>query len=644
MRKSSKLTKVLCGALGLIMVTGAASCGGGVDPDEVKFYIYGTTEQLNMYNAMVNEFNKTYGKEHSIRAKTYPQLPGSYESIIKTKSNSRTGPDVYLMADASFKGWIVNNYYGPIQEYLETYDYETRLGDIMETTIDRLRYDVETNTSNDDDPLYGLPLDTQPTALYYNKTLLESAGIHVISVDEEDLDEFNAGTKPDRTGKYKNEFVNDFGSLADVTIPAKGYYRSESPYFFAGEDTEPWTPIEPGEVLVFNNRIAMNWDEVEDLGCLFSASQNPSKTNPEVTEYGTTYGYFTEWWFNYGWSVGGDCLQDLSGEGDWNFSLLDPNPNYLVLPGKTYTGHYTGEVYKEGETLDFKDKMDTAAGEILVPDSDYGNYYHGSVAEENLATINDAVLQAVKDGVLAQMPSMREAFQRYLLLGTKKTANIEGVAGMDIYPNPNTFTGTVTAMSYFWSGNIALVANTALFMPDVAKNMDDRGLQWDIAPLAIYKEYADPEDPDCDEVIAQGKRAGHSNTLTMVVRKKSTKHDKAVQFMIWMASAEGQYIRAKLGFFPNQRSLIDDIEFNAEYAPDNVVAFSDVLEYQTPGDWWYMPDHIWVEEWCVDLNSYLRNAIQRNKGEGVYTWNMWVPEAIQRTNTKLLDYKQFQRD
>jgi hypothetical protein len=181
-------------------------------------------------------------------------------------------------------------------------------------------------------------------------------------------------------------------------------------------------------------------------------------------------------------------------------------------------------------------------------------------------------------------------------------------------------------------------------MPDVAKNMDDRGLQWDIAPLAIYKEYADPEDPDCDEVIAQGKKAGHSNTLTMVVRKKSTKHDKAVQFMIWMASAEGQYIRAKLGFFPNQRSLIDDIEFNAEYAPDNVVAFSDVLEYQTPGDWWYMPDHILVEEWCVDLNSYLRNAIQRKAGEGVYTWNMWVPEAIQRTNLKLLDYRQFQRD
>ena len=58
--------------------------------------------------------------------------------------------------------------------------------------------------------------------------------------------------------------------------------------------------------------------------------------NPEAgTKFGTDYGYFTEWWFNYGWSVGGDCLTDLSGEGDWNFSLLDASPNYYAKRCRT---------------------------------------------------------------------------------------------------------------------------------------------------------------------------------------------------------------------------------------------------------------------------------------------------------------------
>ena len=63
-----------------------------------------------------------------------------------------------------------------------------------------------------------------------------------------------------------------------------------------------------GEITVFNNRIPMNWDELEDLAMVFSPKANPNATQ----QFGTEYGMFTEWWFNYGWSVGGDCLQDLS--------------------------------------------------------------------------------------------------------------------------------------------------------------------------------------------------------------------------------------------------------------------------------------------------------------------------------------------
>ena len=196
-----------------------------------------------------------------------------------------------------------------------------------------------------------------------------------------DLDGKSKEEIADNNGKKKS----DFPQLSGVTVPAKGYYRSLNPYYYNGEYTKTW--VKPAfkdneEVAVFNNRIAMNWDEVEDLGMLFSGKYNPkpgeeNKANP-VTEFGTQYGYFTEWWFNYGWSVGGDCLNDLTDGGEWNFSLLDPNPNFVVADGKDLYGQNGQDLYA-GETISFVDKMNIlqkdGKDEVLVPDV-YGDYLH----------------------------------------------------------------------------------------------------------------------------------------------------------------------------------------------------------------------------------------------------------------------------
>ena len=64
----------------------------------------------------------------------------------------------------------------------------------------------------------------------------------------------------DNAGKTKE----DYGITIDV--PAKGFYRSESP--FVNGVSSSWVKPTAGEVLIFNNRIAMNWDELEDLAAL----------------------------------------------------------------------------------------------------------------------------------------------------------------------------------------------------------------------------------------------------------------------------------------------------------------------------------------------------------------------------------------
>lgn len=653
--KKRMTKRIVSACLGCAMTAltlgGLTGCGGGSSSGDtvLQYWVSGSSDQLDMFTRCTDEFNDTYGKEHGIYVQISQKPISSYQDTIKISANSTTGPDVYHIGDADFKGWVTAGYISDIQKELDAVK-DIDLEDIMATAVNRLRFDASTNTSNEDDPLYGLPLDLQPTAIYYNKTMLEEAGVTIISVDEENLDKWNNNEVADNTGKYKK----DYGIADDVTIPAKGYYRSEFPYYYDGQKTKEWVAFDAEEELaVFNNRIAMNWDEVEDLAMIFSAEYNPGKASTKenpVTDYGTTYGYFTENWFNYGWSVGGDCLNDLTGEGEWNFSLLDPNANYVVKEGCTFVGR-TGKEYQAGETISFVDKMDIQDNETLVPDAN-GEYYHNNSnlkmdADNEYATGGDKC--GIWSGVtgssaLSELPSTREAFNRYLRLAVSTNSDIDGASGLNVSPNPNVFS-TRTSMNYFFSGKLALLMQSSVYMKDLSEQAKERGFEWDVAPLVVYKEYEDPTDPSCDTVIAQGKVAGHSNQINMVIRPNSEHKAEAAAFVKWMAGPDGQKVRAGLGFFPNQKSLLGELKFTDGTAPQNVKVFSEALEYEKPGDWWYMPDTIWVEAWCIDLNAYVRNGTMSYKewlkGKDGYSYG--DGSVVVRTNRYLKDYRKFNR-
>ena len=606
--------KFLCVLLSLVL--GASllcACGGntGSGTGTVKFWVYGDESELEIYTLMTEEFNKTYGKENDITVDISTKPPGNYESLIQTVSTSKSDPDVFLVIEDNFKKWINMGFLADMTSYLDAVT-DIDISDVYATTVDRLRYNIDKNTSNADDPLYGLPLDTKPSAIYYNETMFEKAGIIVISVDEENMDAWNKGEIADNRGKKKS----DFPKLSNVTVPKKGYYRSQNPYT---TDTGFIMPASD-EVLVFNNRIAMNWDEVEDLAMIFTPAE---QYNPEAgTKFGTDYGYFTEWWFNYGWSVGGDCLTDLSGEGDWNFSLLDASPNYYVTQDG-FKGEYSGKTYVKGETLSHLDKYDVPAGQLMEADDEGGYTYNG-----NKIGIRAAVTAAAESGALIALPSTREAFTRYLKLGAETDADIEGEGGLGISPNPLTFS-TRTRMNYFYSGKMAMLVDYSSYMATVSEQAEKRGFKWDVAPLVVYKQYVDPLDPDCDETVVVGKKAGQSNSKAMVSRVNAQNKEAAAKFMKWMASKNGQAIRAEHGHFPNQSSLIASVKFPG-YAPANVKAFSEALNWQGAGDWWYMPDYEWINVWAVPLNSEVRN--------GKITYDAWKADAVKATNERLKLY------
>lgn len=590
-----RVISIILVIVSVLMMLSLTACGGKTGNTTVTFMYGGNVEMAAIYNLLINKFNETVGAEKKITVKGAPKS-GSLDGILAQQLPSSSGPDVVALSDEYFK-----KYTQYLQDLTGKFD-DSVLEDFYPSLSSRYHYDIANTTSHSDDPLYGVPAFNDTTVLYYNKTALETVGVICISVPEEDLDAFNGGTA-DLNGKTKA----DYG--ISVTVPAKGFYRSQYPFVPAEGETDGTSWSAPGsdEVLIFNDQIAMNWDEIEDLGLLCTKEWNSGSK--------TQYGYYTEWWFNYGWSVGGDCLEDLSGEGEWAFNLPGDTPNYIVNEGKTYTGIYTGTVYQTGETLDIKDVINAAAGDDIGYETDGASYY--------IYTVNGAETGArdfsaeIADGTLSELPSIKSAFSRFVYLA--------GIGGLNVCPYPSAFNGT-SSVSYFTSGTLALLVEKISNYSTIEKTMRD---EWSIAPLPEYKVYEDPEDPDNDTVVLRGVSATHSIGYCVSISQKSAVPEEALEFVKWLIT-DGQAVLAENGYISSRQSDKDVSEQNLTYRNPGVIM--DCIAAAKPGDWWYMPDRTWIDTWASPLNNQVRY--------GKMELEDFLYGYIEESNDRLAEYKQ----
>lgn len=570
----------------------------------IKFWYCGTDSEKALYQAMTDKFNETRGKELGITVTAIPKPASDYVSAIEKSGLTKTGPDVFMVSDRYYKAWATLGFLTNMEEYLSKGGFDT--SSMWSKTLDVLRYDVENKTSGSDDPLWGIPVDTSPSAIFYNEDAFKQVGIIVISVDAEDLDEWNKGNVKDNAGKTKE----DYGITIDV--PAKGFYRSEAP--FVNGVSSSWVKPTSNEILIFNNRIAMNWDELEDLAALTTKEGYNSESS-------TLYGYYSTYWFNYGWSVGGDCIEDLSanGEGDWTFTLGDQLPNYIVQkPG--FVGSYTGKTYSVGEAVDLKDKLNADPEDKITADNKGGYLVNGEPA-----SINSSIKSAVADGVLAETPSTKEAFSRWANLRLSKADG-----GLAVCPFTTKFATPATdqGINYFIAGKVAMILEHSYSVSEVQNNAS---FNWNVAPLPVYKTYTDAQDPSCDTVDVQGIEAGHFGVYSLAIREKSTNKDAAYEFIKWMCGEEGQEMRAAQGYVPNYESLAtNSADFYSQ--AQNMQAFLDGMDYLTTGDWSYLSDRAWIDNWANDVNG----KIQQGKMTIEQYFNT---DVIASTNNILIKYK-----
>lgn len=537
--------------------------GGAVRPGAtgttITFWSYGDSNELAVFQNLVNQFNKMY--EGVIKVNYEVKDSDSYgESARTALQQSKASVDILYVGDSDFKAYAELGYLASLDDYLAT-SSEVVIDEMWETSVNRFRYDVNTTTTDGPDAHYwGIPKDIGPTVIFYNETYFNDAGVTVISVAADDLDAFNAG-EADSRGKTKA----DYGIVDEVK--EKGY--------FVTKDGKKW----------FNNQVPMSWDECVTLSTLVQDVVRTKYKNNNI------YGYFTEWWFNYGWSVGGDCIEYVETNdpayngGYWDFTLMEDTPNYIVADDNTAGFDVNGNHYEAGEIIAWADKLvDTKAA---------------------TKTIRSEVTAAAASGKLNELPSQRDAFVEFVRIGQKSTVAVEdGLYGYGICPEPTSLGGDAGKTVAFSSGNLAMLVDGRWNVVDFRKKMDGE-YAWDVAPLPQYKEY-DAE----GNVKMHGVEAGHSGSVALCINAKSTKKNAAWKFAEFIGGRTGQTAQSISGFaIPAQKDLANsEVFLQSDQNPRNSIVFVRAAEYETPGDWWYLRDKAWIDDWAGVLNGDVRNG------------------------------------
>ena len=588
---NKKLIATLAAVQIAALALGAAGCGpasegGGRGKVQLTFYAVINENNSEIMTEVVNKFNET---NERYKVRMIPKTAG-YSASIGGQLQGANPPNIVQIDDRYYKDYINKGYLTPLDEYFtEKIDENGNvvrdastldLGDIWSTAVERCRYNPETGYSGGDNPLYSLPAGIAPGVMYYNVSALKTAKVNIISVEE--LDAASHGFLP------KGFHIYDTNPAPSANLTAR-----------------------EGKYYVFNNRIPMSWQELVQISELFTKSYagNASPTN---------YGFFNEWWFSFGWSVGGDCLEWDEAKNQYVMALGEETKNYIVtgIEGASVNG----TSYAEGELLSYSDKHYVA--DVLAGDKSDETVKHYTEGDEP---------------VLYPLPSIRDAFTLFLQLSQRKDKAVTNDKnGLALSPTPNII-GTKSKKDLLTSREVAFVVENYTEAYNIGKGMAGQRLEWDIAPMYQYREFDDSGNlKKVNGTEIKGREATHSGTISYSIPANSKSKDGSWEFIEYMAGPEVQRLLMKSNFYvPNQMSIAYSDEYmnmTESYIANNKNAILSATACSSVGDWSYLEKGDWVTIWSKMLNGEVRN------GEKTLE-EFFADKCIADTNEALKDYR-----
>lgn len=600
--KGKKLTYISVGLASLLSLGAFAACGGGGqgenlgnkeigDRTQISFYCDANDTSEQAWMDLITAYNDGVGYEKdNVYVTAKMQKGASSPSASYFTKSEKYAYNVVAMCDSqdSFQTLAVkrdakkapDGYFLNLTEYAAK-DEDFQKNTISESTLDWWRMTYNKNAKQGagqpkhvvgaGQSLLGVPYGTNAHFNWYNRTLFEAQGINLISVPEEELDAYNA--------EHSSKIM---------------------PHGYAEYKEAPFTEAKSSETLdgrtvykVFNDCIGMNWEEQRYILKYFTNSYNKSSTS--------AYGFCSEYWFNYGWSVGGDVM-GFDGTA-YDFTLMDRSANYIVTKDNTTVG---SSVYNAGEIVRYEDKK----------------------KQTDIAT---------KEGVYA-IKSTYDAVKEYLSLniGTDKTVDIVGDTTYKGYGVATPETGS--ADNLFNTSQVAMVRGT----PESIRNKQSNASA-DICVPETYREYEDDstyqkngeegfqneylkvigetydsklytgelKEVDGTKIIGNSTSASISQGLVIPACSDPEKYQAAWDFISWVATEGQKYIAYTNTIAP----VAADTLFGADYAKNesithgkNFYAVAKTASNAGRGDWGYFESGKWVTDWANDFNGNVRRG------------------------------------
>lgn len=160
-------------------------CGGAL-AQSITFSTWGGTEELEIYQELIGEFEAQTGVTVTLN---HIPSAGDYEQNLATLIAAGNAPDVFFINNISMPGFAAQGAFLPLQPYLDEVD----LDDFYPRHLDAFRYEGE---------LLVIPRDISNMVLFYNADMFREAGVE-LPTDEWTWDDFLEAARAltmDRTG------------------------------------------------------------------------------------------------------------------------------------------------------------------------------------------------------------------------------------------------------------------------------------------------------------------------------------------------------------------------------------------------------------------------------------------------------------
>lgn len=554
---------------------------------EIKFTYKANADSKQAWKDLIDAYNNGQGKIDGVYVKGN-YITGDATNNLFTQT-AKKASNVITITDSqdAFQNFVIkydtqkapNGYMVNLQPYAEA-DEDFKNNDINESTLNWWRMTYNTNAKQGageqkhvigaGQNLMGVPVGTTAWINAYSTTAFEAVGFNIISIPEDELDAYN---------KANGTSLQPHGYAEYKTAPVSGMKSSKN---LTGDTVYK----------VFNNCISMNWEEQRIMLRYFTKTWNTSSP--------TEYGFVSEYWFNYGWSVGGDVM-GFNGT-DYDFTLLDGSANYVVVDDNVTINN---SVYNKGDIVLYEDKVNA-----------------------NM----DALVSANK---VYAISSQYDAVKEYVSLQLTKSTVVDTRNGNTYYGYEVANPDTDRADSYLTNGTIAM---TRVGSSDVSKYQKDAYSWINFSPAEQYREYEGGSTYESGgveqlKVIGEtydgkvytgelktvngvsivGSKSNPAITTGLVIPACSDpdKYQASWDFISWVATEGQKYFANAVNLAPVSKSVL----FGSDYAQNetlakgkNLYAVATAASNAQRGDWGYFESGSWVTAWADSFNSSCRRG------------------------------------